>query len=394
MSRKINFLKIFLILISINLWTIECSDLICANAFNKEERNYEIVNCKFNSQGKIFTVDYQCKVYLNKNLETSNTQNIVEADFRLKDQVINQKEATFYWRSFKEHSHSTHYHRSENEFKNIAKINFTLNESKNISKASVILYKIHYETVYEVCVNVEGLFSQEDKVCCSVENKEEEEESNIFMVLIVLGILLLIYVYVVIASWKTSKSEKTLDDMLETLPTAHVERLKSLFIAADDEEIDDDNDDDLINDENKLEEHEHIQTELFVKNNKKGKSAKRVMIKENPAYEPDDEGEVIHRKINVKNEEEIDDIEFNLYREAQKFRKMSRMSVAAIPKEDLKRLKENRQAKSVKFSEKDDSNTHIDELDMLRLKVYNESKRRASIKPFKKAYDLDVTDSD
>lgn len=378
-----------IIFISSYLWTIAQSDLVCAHAKNKDEPNYEIVNCKYPE--KQLTIDYQCKILMNKELESTSTQNVVEADFKInflkKDQ---SSSAVFYWRSFKEHSHSNFY-REVSKFKYNKTVNFTYNNPKNISRASLVLYKIHYETVYEICVKVDGIIDNLDDVCCEIENREEEEESNIFMVLIVLGVLLLIYAFVILATWRMSHKEETIDELIESLPTAHVERLKSLFIENDDDEDDDENiDDEGENEEEIKEPVKPAHVDLFVKN-KKGKSAKKVMIRDhdNHGYEPG-EDEIEDKMDNT--EEELDELEFNLYKETQKLRKMSRMSVADVSK-DLRKLREQKGGKSVKFTDNSDT-LEIGDFDKIKLKLNNESKRRASIKPFRKAYGLDVSDSD
>lgn len=366
------------LLLSLLLPMAQCSndqsELICATATPKDEHTHQTVNCRFLDKQIYSEIHYQCTIYVDKELQSSNSQSVVQVEFSLLGSAKESKTANFFWNSqVKHHSESVESHSAEEEFKHNQTVDLSIN-SKNESTATVILYKLHYETVYTICVNMNDTFEQ--KVCCTVENLEEEEESNIYMVLVVLGVLLLIYAFVIIATKVTSKEEKSIDDLLETLPTAHVERLKSLFEVAEEEEDVSEYDSDGTAEEKSID---------SLSLGKKLKSDKKVTIRDNFGYEPDADEE---KRENYENE--IDDIQLNLYKEAQKFRKLSRMSIAGFSTEDLTKLREKR-TKNVKF---DKNLPMVNEINKIKLKVYNESNRRASIKPYKRAYDLGASDSD
>lgn len=366
------------------LWQIffstitQCSDeLICAKASPKDEYSHQTVNCKFIDENlRNYEINYQCTIYVDRELQSSNSQNVVQVEFSLLGYTEKSKTVNFYWISYlKHHMHSIESHSVEEQYKHNRTVGLSIN-SNNESTAEIILYKLHYDTVYKVCVNMNETFDQ--KVCCIVENLEKEEESNIYMVLVVLGVLLLIYAFVIIATKITNKKEKTIDELLEKLPTAHVERLKSLFeINEDEEDISDYSSEEITEEEKSFESIPTI---------KKTKFAKKVTIKDNFGYEPDTD----ETTRNDKNPEEIDDIQFNLYKEAQKFRKMSRLSIAAISTDDSERIKPKR-TKNVKFNQ---DLSVINGINNIKLKVYNESNRRASMKPYKKPYHLGASDSD
>lgn len=370
--------KYFIILI---LWKIlfltiiQCSDeLICAKASPKDEFTHQTVNCKFtNLTYSNYEIYYQCTIYVDRELKSSNSQNVVQVEFSLLGFTEKMKTVTFYWISYLKHSLvATEPHLVEEQFKHNRTVGLSIN-SNNESTAEIILYKLHYDTVYKVCVNMNETFDQ--KVCCMVENLEEKEESNIYMVLVVLGVLLLIYAFVIIATKITNKKEKTIDELLETLPMAHVERLKSLFEINEDE--------DEISDYSWEDETEEEKPYEPISTIKKTKNGKKVTIIDNFGYELDTDE-------TIKNDE-TEDIQLNLYKEAQKFRKMSRkISIAAISTEDSEKIKPKR-TKNVKFNQ---NLPGINGINNIKLKVYNESNRRASIKPYKKPYDLGASDSD
>lgn len=232
---------------------------------------------------------------------------------------------------------------------------------------------------------------ENSKVCCAIEDRTEEIDSNIYMVLIVIGILVIIYLIIGIIFWRFPPSSyHSIDDMLEKLPTSHVERLKSLVVdryVSDEEEeyLDHENLSDISS--------EKSEPPKYVKNRKKVKVRIDDHFTEidNPVYEKsedeydadgDDEKDAT-KKVTIKD----DGVEYNLQKEAQKLRRMSKISVSSIKAV-------SNAHKGVKFADSGDTVLNINDMDNLKAKIFNESQRRASIKPFKKAYNLDVSDSD
>lgn len=402
MSNKLKF-TFLLFSILITKQKLNCqnlSSILCANSYDKLHRNYETVNCIFPfSEAK---VNYECRILYGEKLQSKNTDDVIEAILTL-NYLPQQNESIFYWKSVQEQHHtqpkqlkrrSTHDSNDIEVFKYNASV--ILTKDKNTSIARLVLYKIYHETLYKVCVGFPGLI-ESNKICCTVEKQEEEEESNIFMSLIVFGVLAIIYAVVVIVFWLCPPSEfHTIEDLLEKLPTGHVERLKNLVIDHDKdlEEMSD------LGSDKDLQGPDRSKYARSRKNKSKKRSTKiriddNVVEIDNPAYveEDDDfEGTQWDNHSGNGDDEHRDEIELNLYKEAQKLRRMSRVGVSQIKLQ--KNPNEIKGKQAVKFADIDFAVDGLTEMDNLKLKIFSESKRRASIKPFKRAYDLDLSDSE
>lgn len=395
MSLKLNLIVCFLILLKLKFsFCQNLPPIVCANSYDKHERKQEVVNCIL--PDKKLNLNFECRILENQKLLTKNTDNVVEAKLLLKDKSVEQNYSVFYWKGVKESEHyrSVQSEHEEETFKYNKSVVFS--KDKNSTSARLVLYKINFEYTYKICVNVPDLI--EEKVCCQVEYLEEEEESNIFMVLIVFAVVVVLYVIVLIVSWKCpSSSFKTIDDLLEKLPTGHVEKLKNLVLERE-IEIDQDDVEDEKSTPNAETDSNNLKYARYRKQ-PRGKRQTRVKISENfveidnLAYDKDEDEE--KNAENSRENEEEEDIEFKLYKEALKLRRMSRMSVSYPPKfdsNDFSKPTEKKRKQSVKFLDND--TLALTEMDQIKLKIFQESKRRASVAPFKKAYDLDVSDSD
>lgn len=266
-------------------------------------------------------------------------------------------------------------------------------------------------------------FIDEPQVCCGIEYILEEEEKNIFMGIIVVGILIFMYLIIGVAFWRWPPNQYTnIDDMLTKLPDSHVEKLMNLMSDDQNEEDEYDTDEESrapsVNDDEST----------AVSGGKKKRARVRinenfteiVTTGDNPAYETSDdeideeEDAAIRQRMRRKSQQpqegvrsrrmsrvsfaggdDINDVEYNLIKEAQKFRRMSRMSVgsirAVVPQPAQGRTK------GVKFADMPPAEStilNVNDLEDLKVKIFNEGQRRASIKPFKKPFDLEVSDSE
>lgn len=227
-------------------------------------------------------------------------------------------------------------------------------------------------------------------VCCRVEHAPIEEDTNIYMCLIVIAILLVMYAIIMVVFWRCSPSSyRTLEEMLSSLPSSHVERLKSLVVdqAFDDEDEDDEDEESDIESDSEAKRKPRVRID-----------SQFTEIGENPAYEAsdddNDEPQVPPTSSRDKRRAsrvsrvsfataKEDDIEYNLRKEAQKLRRLSRVSLGSIKVPP----------KGVKFAESE-TVINLNDIEDLKIKIFNESKRRASVKPFKKPFDLEISDSD
>ena len=359
MKATYNLIKIsFLLVLSINNFNLIKSTVInyndlnenCVKSFIKENRTHEINKCIL--QDRVI-LDFECKIILLR--EKEKLIKAIDSIFSLRDlknDTITYVE--FEWEA--KHGDEKMILQDKNNKRNIS-LNYT--NVERLLDARLTLREIDYEINYEICTRIEGLF--DDKICCEVELKEAEEESNIFLSLLVLGVIVLFLVIIMLVFWLCPPTEyHSLDEMLEQLPTSHVEALKTLVTEAEMEEMDDDDHD------------------FDLPKNLKSKKV-RINIAgteiDNPAFEDDENDE---------------DIDHQLMIQAQKIRRMS--MVPRGPTGDTTVKKKG----GVRFKdEESNEEVHMNDMDNLRIKLFNESKRRASIKPFKKTFQLDISsDSD
>lgn len=346
-----------------NILYIKCDydikDFVCANAFNEEERTQEVVKCVLVLQDRAannnelidVVVDYDCTV-----VDDFKVGEYKYISIKVKLELVSSKpidyspDSYFIWDILEESTH----HKLDFKNEKMIPLNFTSNLYQNTSKASLVLYDISVDSKYKICPVIPDLI-EEEKICCKVIKTEEHEENTVFMSLLVIGVLLVIYAIVIIVTWQCPTKNDSIDTILQELPTKHVEALKQL-VEADEE----------------------IQNEGIPRAERRQSVANVNVIRfdiENPAYEQG-------------NDE--DDIDYKLRMEALKIRRMSRASVADIQTVSNKDVKKRR---GVKFT---DESTIIGmgDIENLKMKILNESNRRASVAPFKKAYDLTVSSDD
>lgn len=191
--------------------------------------------------------------------------------------------------------------------------------------------------------------------------------------------------------------------MLSKLPDSHVQKLRNLI-----EDNGDSDDDSTSMSGSSMASSAVKSDEELTTNQTKTPKKKRAKVRinenlteiDNPAYETTSEEDEekpaassawARRMSRISFADGNDDVEYNLQKEAHKLRRMSRMSLGSI------KVVTQNTPKGVKFAEPGDKkNTvlNINDLEDLKVKIYNESKRRASIKPFKKPFGLEVSDSD
>jgi hypothetical protein len=108
----------------------------------------------------------------------------------------------------------------------------------------------------------------------------------------------------------------------------------------------------------------------------------KVVERVNPAFD-EEESET----------DSVNHIEYDLRLEAQKLRRFSRISLDSIKLDHNDSIKPVKKKLGVKFADQNDEIilTMNDEVENLRKKVITENKRRTSIKPFKKAFNLDIS---
>jgi hypothetical protein len=374
------------------------SNLICASSFLKENRSEQVVNCLTTNLDLKIKINFECQVRLSEKvfINSSKAYDIVKSTLILDSlssdtSILGKfKQATFFWEKLQaeqEHRHQSNktysprnlFEKKKNEETSelANKINITFSqlsqedETKNGVQANLVLYDILPELVYKICVQVDDLISKTDFVCCEIERLEEEEdESRILMSLLVIGVILLIYLIIILIYWKCNPTN--FEEILEQLPSTHVNQLKNLKIT--DPEIDAKLGD---GDSAKDNIERYLHRRMVTRQGRKSINLSHHTSTgfENESYEDDlDEQE---NKI-------VEALKF----EANRLRRMSQLSTVAI---DLKE-KPERPAKSVKFAE---THEHIEEDEERVMRMLHDRKRRASVKPFKKVLDLELSsDSD
>jgi hypothetical protein len=384
MNASVNFFKFWLLLFlttnrfnliksnsNDNDLSLDSNKTSCVKSFIKENRTHEIKKCillDYLSTTRL-KFQFECKIVLLRVNE--KLVKAVDSMFSLygrKDENITQVE--FYW------SKDSEENKYRNNSDNRLKVNLTNDTNENFFNAKLTLEEIEYETNYEICTKIDDLF--EDN-CCNVELKEIEEESNIYLSLLVLGIAIVFLVLIIIVFWLCPPTEfHSIDEMLEKMPTSHVEALKILVTEQD---MDENNDEEQgletdIPENFNLRSRRATKQDLF--NNRIRINANPTEF-DNPAFDNYDEDE--------------DDVEHQLKFQALKIRRMSMGTMAPRGQNGDVPIKKKGGVRFV--DDEDNGKSQMNEMDNLRIKLLNESKRRASIKPFKKTFNLDISsDSD
>jgi hypothetical protein len=337
------------------------NNLVCAKSYSEQNRSIETTFCRtFDSKA---TAKYQCGVAYTVQIPKDGHEPFSDAlDIRILfsgvnsdnipvDQLENNTEIFFEWFKIS--------HGQRSHAKSLGNRTLALQRAGNSSlDARLILYDIVPDTLYRVCAAQTApslIFpdSPED-FCCEIEQLEVEETDNIFMVVVVVGIVFLIYFIVVMVHWKCQPSAfNSIDEILGTLPSAHVEKLKKMIVEQ--EEC-------LSAGDNMSETGQETDTKVtpvavvqpYTKNSRSAKNRRASVATfrsildtyDNRGYESGDEV----TSVTSKNKQTV-----------------------------------------VKFADESNVIDDLDELGRLKLKVLKESKRRASINPFKKTYALNVS---
>lgn len=419
------------------IWSIVGQDepssddnVLCASAFDEDEREQEKINCVVVDR-RLF-VEYSCQLRDNYKMENKMSAMVIKSTLSIRtNQGFN--ESVYFWKRVENPEEKrtlggrnrthTHHHTVINDMReNEESLDTYENRTVQLKvvtdklMSEIVLFNIKDKSLYKICVQVPDLI--EEAICCEIDDISEDEASNLYMSLIVIGILVFMYVLIVFGFWKCHDEFKSVDELLTNLPTSHVETLKGLVL--DKEAIIEDDD-------------QEPSEKSTKKKTKKTKTKKRVKIDDNDDDDDDDhlENYVRYRqkstdarvktKVRINDDAvEIDNKAFEgsgnessaedssvrseIVREMAKFRRMSRLSAGSIQNPtDTGSKKSHASAatgsggKGVKFSDAIGSNDvvlNMNNVENLTSKIFSESQRRASIKPFKKAYNLNVSDSD
>ena len=337
------------------------NSVVCAKSFQPLNRSIEITNCL--TLNREISVNLKCDViYAYERKEKlynaidikimfieNNANEIVENEF------ANLSSLYFEW-----------YKVMHDQIMKLGNDTvFLKNDTNNSLVGKLILYGIFPETMYRVCIDKVPrtliTVPNPDDLCCQVELIEEIEEYDELMIFIVLATLLVIYIIVILVNcFCPPHAYRSLDEMLGSLPTAHVDKLRKLI--EDKEEHIKEADEHNLGDEN-----ERVRSlgdpvlakYMYMRNNKNRRrrsSTKRSEF-DNKGYESGDD-------LDRSGAEDT-----RTRTESESSNKAPHQTV-------------------VKFADEDEV---IDDIGKIKLKVFKEVKRRASIKPFKKAYTLNVS---
>ncbi len=314
--------------------------LRCVKTFNTEMIK-EVSICK-NSLIDTEAIKYECRIstysHENKPYNAINI-NLTVGNYSVTD-------ASFQW--FKKEE-SIHFSNKKFNKTNKKTLQFDFNNKTEKYQAELIIYNIEENTKYKIETEFD-LDNETLMLSCLLEHRVEEEKSSLYMALLVIGVVVVIYVIIGMFFWICPPdSFKTIDELLSTLPTKHVEALKNLVENEGIIEID-------------MNENEHEPDDFN----------RRISFNpaDNQAFELDDpDDEDLNRKI---------------YREANKLRKMSHISLQVNSK------------KIVRFAnalETDPDELAKNDFENLQLKIYREKRRRDSVHPFKKTCNLTTIES-
>lgn len=322
----------------------EHDKLKCKRTFNTEmiQEMHECID-----QTDLSLIKLECQIAKYKKHDSIN----VMLSFTPNSNQLNES-ATFNW--FAIHNVDHRFNSNSHSYKKLVGISF--NNFTNRSEANLIIKDIEENLEYKVC-SYFGEFNS-TPLCCKLKNHIEEEHSNLWMALLVTGVLVLIYLVISLVFWLCPPNEvKSIEELLASLPTKHVEALTKLVsnesISIPDEEV--------------------VIEEL---------NRRKSLGFANPAYEADDT-----------------DIELKLYLEANKLRRLSRMSQhAAALNEDTKAIRQRVTFADLDTIKDQDGNFHMNlnakEIEDFQAKIFKEKKRRDSVHPFKRTYDLTNIESD
>ena len=374
-------------------YTTECSTdspslpSECITASLKENSTYVITKCFYAGQ----TLEFECRIFLEKTNEKS--EKAIDATFRTNNTIQNQT-VEFSWHIMSPHEDKNKIKKSTSK-PNKRNVTLSPESDPKSAMANLKLLGVEEEISYKVCGRVLNTSGKDYEICSEVELKEEVEKSNIFLSLIVIGVVVVFLAIIMVVFWQCPPAQfNSIDEMLEKLPTSHVEALKRLVVDTDTvlaDEVDTSGENSEFRARRKRAGSSRT-TPVEETRGGKVRINTNVIEIDNPAFEDDDEEDEIQRKLKFT---------------ANRLRRMSMGNVAmtssrpkpedvgiiSVESEEPMRKKGG----GVRFVDSDDITSQgeqMSEMDQLKVKIFNESKRRASIKPFKKRLGYVSSDSD
>jgi hypothetical protein len=337
-------------------------NLVCAKSYSDLNRSIEITQCQTLSSE--IAVNFRCSVIYAQKISKDNHDRVFDSievyiafsginGFQLPiEELANTSEISLEWFKL---SHGKTGSRLGNGTVLLQK---TANKSLD---TRLVLYDIYFDTMYRICANysppsLNFTLSSKD-FCCQVEQVEVKEPSNVYMAIIVISILGFIYLVVIVVHWRCPPSSfNSIDEILGTLPSAHVEKLKKMI--SDREETMSSGD--TASQDTELRGGVVAQSDQLKytrqRNSRRPGRRASAMDYDNKAYDTGDES------LNAQSDT---------------------YSGAGRTKQTM-----------VKFADENSAIDNFDELGRLKLKVLKEAKRRASVAAFKKTYALNVSSED
>ena len=193
--------------------------LVCAKSFNSLNRTFEATNCFIpkNSLNLIF----ECELLNNLKRSDNKHHKVIRSTLKFfKNETIRiNYTGSITWNVTRN---------KENIYDSLTRRSNDHQPNDIDPITELIIYNIEEGNKYRICTRP-SLTNNED-ICCEIfkENNSHEEQSH-YMHIIVAAVLIMIYVIVVVVH-KTCppSSYRSLDELLEKLPSYHVDALKEL----------------------------------------------------------------------------------------------------------------------------------------------------------------------
>lgn len=353
-------LRILAVLFVLNIhvtWTWQepgCSSNYAVCVKSEHDNDYTTETTKCSTFDQTISLDIKCQI-MDDYAYQSRFYDVISVEIQFTEinessnlsDVFDHEMIGLKW--YKQSKHS-----SEREFLALNQTSVSLNRVDNQTLLARLIFSgFKLDTLYKFCINnvsselIQSIDPDND-FCCRIEEKEHEEELNESMVIVVLIILFIIYSVVILVNWLCPSSKfNTIEEVLSSLPSDHVDKLQKLI------------------------------QEQGVKTDEEDEE------KSPPAssHDPD-----------VKTS-------FAKYTQRKRMLKKARKPSLANLDEDKEATIEPVQPRPhssivVKFEEEnEEKNKELEDAGILMLKLAKESHRRASIKPYKRMYALNVSSS-
>ena len=198
-----------------------CPDkLVCTKSFNPLNRTFEITSCFFTTNS--LNLIYQCELL--NNLKASNNKPFEGIRSTLKffknQTITTNLIGSIHWNVSKNNK--------DNVYKSISWRSNQTFSNETDPTTELIIYNIEEGVLYQICTSPSIL--NNEKICCEILKNNTHEEKTHYMTLIIFIILIMIYLLVVVVHLTCPPSSfRSLDEMLEKLPSYHVSALKELI---------------------------------------------------------------------------------------------------------------------------------------------------------------------